>query len=146
MKIAIQVSTSTMGDIVIETSEEKNTQNEEQQKGILVELIWDAVRKVKAVYNISDGLLDIGDYETADSRYQKEQATPKPSSAEANRQRHIEAHPAQASHNSCCQQHKGAEEPEGEEEMDELSEAEMVFALNMIQSMRDSGVNFEIDE
>lgn len=146
MKIAIQVATATMGDIVIETSEEKNTTNVEQQKGVLVELLWDAIRKIKAVYQIEDGMLDLDDYETADERHQKHLAIPKPSTAEFNRQQReapdSSVSSAYSSHSSSCpcqQGEQGAlvdyEDTEEGEDM-EITEDELEAAIILIRASR----------
>jgi hypothetical protein len=150
MKIAIQVSTPSMGDVVIEVAEDKNTTNIEQQKGILVELIFDVIRKIQAVYSIPKGMLDLEDYENADSRFQAQQALPKPSSAERNRQeakaleeeqlqKQEQKHPHKASKNKKNKKDKHAHAHDNEDvevEPMELSEEEQILALTIIDTLR----------
>jgi len=58
----MQVETATLGDIVLEQVENQNTTNPQDQQAIVVELIYELLYKVKAVYRIPDEMLDIGDY------------------------------------------------------------------------------------
>lgn len=62
MKITMQVETATLGDIVLEQVENQNTTNPQDQQAIIVELVYEVLYKVKAVYGIPDAMLDIGDY------------------------------------------------------------------------------------
>lgn len=91
MKIALQISTANLGDIVIEETEDKTTTNKKDQQAILTELIFEVLRKVQAVYQIPQDMLDLGDYTSAEDRFHEERKTAKPSSAERNRQRHFSA-------------------------------------------------------
>lgn len=145
MKIAMQITTPSMGDIVIEVMEEKNTTNVEQQKGILTELIFDVLHKIQAVYQIPQEMLDIGEYENADSRFQKQQALPKPSSAERNRQEamiHHEINSPQTKKKNKKKKNKPSHNSKSEpvEEMDddylELTEEEQILALSFIHTLR----------
>lgn len=145
MKIAVQIATANMGDIVIEVAEEKNTTNVEQQKAVLVELLWDAVRKIKAVYEIPQEFLDIGDYESADQRHQKTLAEPKPSSAERNRQERLagSSDHSQSQHTiakSCSCDHAAepdADEFDEEDNLDDITEDELSLAVALIRATRE---------
>ena len=64
----MQVETATLGDIVLEQVENQNTTNPQDQQAILVELVYEILYKVKAVYGIPDEMLDIGDYVPAKLR------------------------------------------------------------------------------
>lgn len=88
MKIAVQINTNNLGDIVVEELEERSTTNPEDQRAILVELLYKALYKITASYKIPREMLDLGDEEYVDAktRHVEAQKEPKPSSAERNRQ------------------------------------------------------------
>lgn len=149
MKIAVQVATATMGDVVIEVSEEKNTKNIEQQQVILAELIHDVFKKIQAVYDIPTDILDLADYEKADVRYQKELAKPKPSSAEHNRKQH-----PGSPHHTCSHCQAEAEQElydeksdDSEENQDEnyldITDEELELAVALIRATREADKNTE---
>lgn len=85
MKIIIQVATATLGDIAIEETNEKNTTNPDDQRAILVELLYEAIYKIQASYRIPTEMLDMGEYTSADVRHQELLKQPRESSAERNR-------------------------------------------------------------
>lgn len=88
MKIAIQVTTNNLGDIVVEEIEERSTTNPEDQKAILVELLVKALYKITASYRVPKEMLDLGDeeYVDANTRHREQQKEPRPSTADRNRQ------------------------------------------------------------
>ncbi len=89
MKIALQITTATLGDMVIEEADDKTTTNPYDQKSIVVELLVQALGKVVAAYKIPKEMLDLDDedgpYQTAHARKVEQDKEPKYSSAEANR-------------------------------------------------------------
>lgn len=68
MKVSIQIQTPTLGDMVIEESNDKTTTNKEDQRAIIVELLYEVLYKVQAAYRIPKEMLDIGDYTQASDR------------------------------------------------------------------------------
>jgi hypothetical protein len=137
VKIILQISTSTLGDMAIEETEDKTTTNREDQKAIIVELLAQALYKVTAAYDIDKDMFDLGDapYVTAEDRKHEQDRQPRYSSAAANRAiRDLE--PTHKGHNGyekgCYCDH---EPEEGEDEL-VLSEEELEFVKGIVSVMR----------
>jgi hypothetical protein len=139
VKIILQISTSTLGDMAIEETEDKTTTNREDQKAIIVELLAQALYKVTAAYDISKDMFDLGDapYTSADERKYEEDRQPRYSSAAANRAVH-NIEPTHTGHSSPQDRNECYCDRVSEEGEDELvlTEEELEFVKGIISVMR----------
>lgn len=146
MKIALQITTATLGDMVIEEADEKTTTNVEDQKAIVVELLVRALSKVTAAYKIPKEMLDMGDddYVDAHARKVEQDKQPRYSSAEQNRNSHVEKLAAEDQYdkNMCrdgvCNCPPENENSDEDEDLD-LSEEEYAVIQQIVRLMK--GIN-----
>lgn len=150
MKIALQITTATLGDMVIEEADEKTTTNVEDQKAIVVELLVRALSKVTAAYKIPKEMLDMGDddYVDAHARKVEQDKQPRYSSAEQNRSRYAPVdemadedkydESSSSCQNGICTCPPANENPQEDEDLD-LSEEEYAVIQQIVRLMK--GIN-----
>lgn len=131
MKVSLQIVTPTLGDVVFEVVEEKTTTNADDQRAILVELLYNIFGKAQMCYEIPKEMLDLGEYSPAQERYLEEQKKSKPSSAEKNRS----STPGLTEKASLPQEPENDSHFEGDEVF-EITEEEQDLALAFIETYR----------